>query len=290
MGLYISLSNRRIEEIDFNRFRSAFFIFDGILKLKKESSNIAFYQDFPLQELNHEFKRISFDFGILESSFRKKLLELKDNSISAGFEIESNITIENKKFLIIFNLLPRNRSKYYDIKIDILPNGYACSFEDLEKFYKELRTKILDNILEYNKQVQTKEKHIFCIRRAIMKEHKKEFHNIDDWIFFYSKEPEEFINHISYGNEELKERLSFANRQKFAESLTNLNLFVYKLFEYAKESQVKVIEGSIAIIPKDKNSMKQFINKMRNKVSLVAKENYPTKEEFNNKSKNIFSN
>jgi hypothetical protein len=291
MGLYISLNKRRIEELDFNRFKSAFYIFDILLaNLKKGNINILFYKDFPLQELNNDFKRVDFSLGILESSFRKKLLELKGDSISAGFEIQSEIIMEKKKFNLIFELLPRNRSGYYDIKIDIVPNVYAYNLEDLEEFSKELRMNIFNRIVIYNKESSKNSKHLFSIKRAVMSDHNKEFHNIDSWKFFYSKEPEEFINHISYGDRELKERLSFANRQKFAEIISNMNLFVYKLFEYAKESQVKVKEGSIAIIPKNQDSMKQFIGKMRNKISLVAKENYPNKKEFNDRLQKLFAN
>jgi hypothetical protein len=291
MGLYISLNKRRIEELDFNRFKSALYIFDILYSnLKKERVDIVFFRDFPLQELNKDFKRVDFNLGILESSFRKKLLELKEESISAGFQIQAEVLIDKKKFNLIFELLPRSRSGYYDIKVDIVPNGYAYSLEDLEEFFKELRMNIFNRIVAYNKECSKNSKHLFVIRRAVMSDHNKEFHSIDSWKFFYSKEPEEFINHISYGDRELKERLSFANRQKFAEIISNMNLFVYKLFEYAKESQVRVKEGSIAIIPKDQDSMKQFVGKMRNKISLVARGTYPTKKEFNERLQELFSN
>lgn len=292
MGLYIRLSKRNEENLDFYRFKSAFCIFnDFFMSLKKQNIKIAFYKDFPIPELNLDSPQIDFDFGILESSFRGKIKELKNKglSIKAGFELEFDLVIDDKKFRVVFDLLPRYRSKYYDIKIDILSNGYGDIFEDLEKFSKELRLMISNRILEYNKQAQKKENNIFIIKRAIMSDYKKEFHNIGDWRFFYSKEPEEFINYLSYGDKELRERFSFANRQKFAQVLNNLNEFVYKLFEYAKESQVQIKEGSLVVIPKDENSMKEFIGKMKNKIYLVAKETYPTKKELNDKLQKVFA-
>ncbi|MEK6953287.1 MAG: hypothetical protein AABX29_09835 [Nanoarchaeota archaeon] len=56
---------------------------------------------------------------------------------------------------------------------------------------------ISDRVIEYNKNVQ-KNKYVFFIKRAVMSDHEKEFHNIDSWRFFYSKESREFINHLSY--------------------------------------------------------------------------------------------
>lgn len=122
-----------------------------------------------------------------------------------------------------------------------------------------------------------------------MSEHNKEYHSIDNWAFFYSKEPEELINNLSYGNKELSERLSYANRAKFAEVLKNLNQFVIKMFEYAKESNVVIKEGSLALIPENPKSMQKFVDKLRGKVSEAARKMYPNEKEVQNYLETIFS-
>ena len=291
MGLYISLK-KRIKDADFNRFKSAFYILDGLFKaIKIKNRSIAFYKDYPLLELNKNFKRIDFDFGLLESSFRKKLQELGFESNRAGFEIEGDIILKDKKFRLIYELLPRNKSKFYDIRIGLLPNGYAEDLEDLESgsFYPKLREYLYEKILQYNKEAESKRsKNLFLIKRALISEHKKEFHNIDEWSFFYSKEPEEFINNLFYGDKDVRERLLYANREKFAEFLRDLNQFIYKMYDYAEKSQIVIKDRSIAIIPKDKESMKEFINKLKEKVALSAKEFYLTKDEMEERAKKIF--
>jgi len=291
MGMYISLK-KKAKDIDFIRFKSGLSIFDELFRsINIKNSNILFYQDFPIQELNKDFERVKFSFGLLESSFRKRIKDLGIESYRAGFEIEADICIKGKKFRLIFELLPRNKSQYYDIRIGILPNGYANDFEDIEKFYPKLREYLFNRIAQYNKQIEHKKNNsIFIIKRALMSEHKKEFHSVSDWFFFYSKEPEEFINNLSYGNKEVRERLLFANRQRFAEFLKNLNQFIYKMFDYAEESKVIIKEGSICIIPKDEESMKSFINKLRDKVNLSVKKVYLNKEEMEKDLKEIFSN
>lgn len=281
---------KRGEELDFNRFRSGFHLFhDLLLSIPKNKSNIVFYEDMPLQEFNKDFKRIEFDFGLLESVFRDKLQQLGSSSLRAGFEIESNIKIRNKNFTLVFNFLPRNRSKYYDIRIEILSNGYANIFEDLERFYPKFRKYILERIRFYNEKAMKTNKKLFTINKAVMSDHKKEFHNIDSWRFFYSKEPENFIINLYYGNKDLQERLLYANRDKFAEELKNLNKFTFTVIEYAKEAQVELKEGSIAIIPKNEESMKIFIEKLREKVASAAKKIYPTKEEVQRSLESVFS-
>ena len=66
--------------------------------MKKSNSNIVFYQDEPIPELNKDFERVKFEFGVLESNFRGKLKKLGSDSMRAGFELESDIILKNKKF------------------------------------------------------------------------------------------------------------------------------------------------------------------------------------------------
>jgi len=289
MGLYISLNRKRKEE-DLSRFKSGFFIFDILFKaLKVRNANIVFYENYPVPELNKDFKRVKFEFGLLESSFRKKIKELGFNSLIAGFEIEADLILDDKKFKLIYELFPRNKSQSYDLRIGILDNGYADDLEDIEKFYPQLRHYIFERILKYNEEVESKKNNnLFSIRRALISDHKKEFHNIDEWSFFYSKQPEDFINNLSYGNKEIRERLLYANRDKFAEFLKNMNQFVMKMYDYAEQSEVLIKEGSIAIIPKDQKSMKQFIGKLRNKVGMSIKKVYPNEAELERDLKKIF--
>ncbi len=290
MGLYISLK-RKVKEEDFNRFKSAFYIFDELFKaFMVKNISIAFYKDYPLSEVDKDFKRINFDFGLLESSFRGKLKELSIESMRAGFEIEADVILKDKEFRLVYELFPRNKSKYYDIRIGLLPNVYAKDLEDIENFFPKFREYIFEKILQYNNEVELKRhKNLFLIRRALMSDHKKEFHSIEEWNFFYSKEPEELINNLSYGDKDMRERLLYANRDKFAEFLKNLNQFVMKMYDYAEQSKVIIKEGSIAIIPKNQESMKEFVGKLKEKVSLSVKKNYPNEKELERNVTKIFS-
>ena len=167
MALYISLK-RKNENIDFNRFSSAFNILhDLFININLKKSNIVFYLHEPLQELNKDFKRINFYFGLLESDFRSRLEKLGREAIYSGFELESNVILKDKSFRLIFILLPRNKSLYYDIKIEILSNGYADIFEDLENFYPSLRNYLFERILFYNNRAESNKKpDLFLIKRA----------------------------------------------------------------------------------------------------------------------------
>ena len=87
----------------------------------------------------------------------------------------------------------------------------------------------------------------------------------------------------------MRERLLYANRDKFAEFLKNLNQFVMKMYDYAEQSKVIIKEGSIAIIPKNQESMKEFVGKLKEKVSLSVKKNYPNEKELERNVTKIFS-
>lgn len=291
MGLYISLK-RKMKDEDFNRFKSAFHIFDELFRaIKIKNIKIAFYKDYPLPEINKDFKRENFEFGLLESSFREKLKKLGLESMKAGFEIEADLILNDKKFMLIYELFPRNKSKYSDIRIGLLSNGYAEDLEDIEElFYPKFREYLLKRILYYNDIAEKKRsENLFLIKRALISDHGKEFHSIDKWSFFYSKEPEEFINNLSYGDKEMRERLLYANRDKFAEFLKNLNQFVMKMYDYAEQSKVIIKSGSIAIIPENQKSMKEFVGKLRDKVSLSVRGLYPNKEELEKNINKVFS-
>lgn len=291
MGLYISLK-RKVKDEDFNRFKSAFFVFDELFKaIKIKNIKIAFYKDYPLPEFNKDFKREDFEFGLLESSFRAKLKDMSIESMRAGFEIEAELVLDkDKKFNLLYELFPRNKSRYYDIRIGLLPNGYAEDIEDIEKkFYPKFREYLLKRIVEYNKISEKKKENLFLIKRALISDHGDEFHSIEKWSFFYSKEPEEFINNLSYGDKEMRERLLYANRDKFAEFLKNLNLFVIKMYDYAEQSNVMIKDGSIAVIPESPESMSEFVGKLREKVGLSVRELYPNKDEIESNVKKVFS-
>jgi len=290
MGLYISLKRKRKEE-DFSRFKSSFVIFDELFRaMNVKKVNISFYKDYPFPELNKDFEKIKYEFGLLESSFKGKLQKLGIESGRAGFEIEANLIIGDKNFKLLYELFPRNKSRSYDVRIGILSNGYVEDFEDLEEFYPNLRKYILERILKYNDDVDHKKnKNLFLIKRALMSDHKKEYHDVDEWSFFYSKEPEDFINNLSYGNKEIRDRLLYANREKFAEFLKNMNQFIIKMYDYAEQSKVIIKDGSISIIPKNQKSMKQFVGKLREKIGESVEKIYPNEKELEEKIKNIFS-
>lgn len=293
MALYIALKEKKIRDKDYYRFKSAFHTFhDLLLNLKVRESKIAFYEHAPLDELNPNFERKNFSFGILESDYRNRLKKLDDESINAGFLIESKLYVQNRSFDIVFEVYPRSNSQYYDIRIEILSNGYANSFEDLEKYIPSLRKKILDRIRIYNGDVEKKDKskdRLFLIRKAVMSTFREEFHSIDKWKFFYSKDSSEIVNQLSYGYPELRDRLAFANRDKFARLLDESDNFYFKMAEFAQNAQVEVEGGSIAIIPKDEEAMQQFIFSLRKKVYEAAKELFPKESDSINKVNKIFS-
>lgn len=291
MALFISFRNRRTGEGDFNRFKTAVTLFSEIFKnMKVEKNSILIYKYEPLPELNEDFERKPYEFGLLESFIRNKIDSLGRESNRIGLEIESMLYIENKRFNLKFNLIPSYRGLHYDIKIEIVPNGYAEIFEDLEDYYPNLRKVILGNIKDYNKEVEFKKNtELLTVRRVVMSDYSDELHNIDKWRLFYSKDPSELIIHISSNSPELDERLMYANKKKFADSLNEFEPFIWRVAQYAKEANVELAGGSVCVIPENEEAMKNFVQKLREKIKTVAMQIYPTKEEYENKLEKTFS-
>src|SRR3990167_575456 len=133
MALFISFKEKRTKDTDFIRFNTAFYIFSTLFdNFKIEKNSILIYKYDPLPELNeNDFIRQPYEFGLLETTIRRKIDGLSKESIYLGFELESTFNIQNKNFTLIFTLLPSYKQKHYDIKIEIVPNGYAEILEDL---------------------------------------------------------------------------------------------------------------------------------------------------------------
>lgn len=293
MALYIALKSRKVKDLDFNRFKSAIHIFNEILsspssKFKVDHSKVVFFEQAPLPEFNKEFEWVDFKFGTLESYFRRKVQASDDSSI-VGFQIETRIYLGTKYFTLLYELFPRNRNQYYDIRAEILPNGYAEVFEDIEEHYPDLRRHVLNCIKLHNKNVkQEKFIHIFPIRKAVMSGYSDEFHNIAKWRFLYTQTPEEIIDHLSYGWPELRDRLVVANKSKFAETLHESTSYALKFSEYANIAKVELVAGSLALIPKDAESMNLFVVNLRDKVTQAAKSVYPDKDTYHKNVEDSF--
>lgn len=291
MTLYISLENKRIPEIDFCRFKTSFFLFSemlsGLNNLHKQNTKCLFYKYLPLQELNDNFEKTDFEFGLLEN-YKEKLISLKEETANYGFEITSEIRLDNKKFNLIFRLLPRTNPYPYDIVIEILDNGYAYTLEDLEQYYPQFRRTILERIKFHNHSSVPQDRTLLHIQRAFMSDFTEDLDNLDEWRLMYSRNPQEFIIYITNTSEELTDRLKIANKTKFANSINNLNSFYLKSAQYAKEAQVEIFDGSLCILPKDENAMKEFVTKLREKIDVAAKNIYMTEEEYEEKLEEAF--
>ncbi|MEK6886085.1 MAG: hypothetical protein AABX17_03910 [Nanoarchaeota archaeon] len=264
-------------------------IFSEIFKnFEIRDTSFLFYKYEPYKEFNEEFKRLPFDLGILETFIRDKLKNIKADSTYYGLELESDIFVDNKKFKLLFELIPNYKPKSYDLKIDILGNGYAEILEDLDNYYPEFRKVMLENIKNYNEKLDKGKLSGLQIEKAIMSEYNQEVHDIDTWNMFYSKNPSDIIVHISSEDKKIKERLIYGNKNKFAQRLNMLQPYIIKFAEYAKEANVEISQGSIAILPKNKKAMGDFMGKLRKKINLAVEKAYLNKSDYEEKLSEAF--
>src|SRR3989344_565151 len=283
MALYIKFQNKRIEEKDFNRFRSAFKFFktlDNVFKTKE--LKVSLFLGTPLDE---SYPLLNYDFGVLETEFRK---ELTDSQMAPkiGFNIDGIIEVEKKQFRFSYTLHPRIlcfNSERFDVRMEIMPNNHAELFEDLTWHIPDLKKRIMERIKEYNSTTSTAE---YEIKRAVMSKAGDEYENIANWDYFYSLDPNYFLTKIIDSNAELKDRLSFGNKQKFAQSILDNQDFAFLLSELSQDNRVSIVSASITIIPETEDSMKLFISEISQKLTIVAKELYKGE----NEAKQIISN
>ena len=117
-----------------------------------------------------------------------------------------------------------------------------------------------------------------------------EFHGIDKWELFYTKNPSEIINHLSYGHSNLRKRLIIGNIDKFSDVINQSTNYLLKMDEFAQESRVAVESGSIAFIPSSAESMKHFTDKLRKLVTKAAKSVYVLEEDYKKKIESAINN
>lgn len=278
MALYIKLRTKNEPDIHFNRFKSAFKIFDYISKkLIIEDLKIAFFLYEPLKEFNKDFKYKFWSFGILFKEYLKLLQELKYTERNfAGFELIGTFVVKDKTFKFSYTLNPKEYSEKgnFDIRFEILPNLYAEVLEDIEK-YTPIKEVIHQQIKEYN-QIEKKD---YPIRKAILSEYEEEYRQIHNWNFFYTIEPISFLKEIFQSSKELKEILEYGEKNKFSRDVFSDEDFILLLDKYSQEYNVGIAGGSITVLPKNKKQMNEFIGKLSGDLLNVASKIYKKPDE-----------
>jgi len=288
MALYIKFRTRETPNNSLIRCESAIKFFTCLnKKLNVKNAELRLFDYEPIDSLNSNNKFQEFDFGIYNSYVLKKL---KQQSYEAheikGLEIKGIIKKNNKEFTINYILNPLQLSRrYYDLRIDVLPNAYVDDFEDLENFIPELREIIFDRIKEYNVEQEKN----YIISTAIMSDYGDELGTINKWSFLYSKDVDFLIKQILTNSDKLKEYLEFTDQRKFANELMNNHNFIASLDAYAQQNKIAVQSGSICIQPKSKKNMNDFVEKISDDIDKLAIKIFRPKDFIKNEIDNFFS-
>jgi hypothetical protein len=196
---------------------------------------------------------------------------------SYGVVINGKIYIDSKIFHPFIDILPPNRSQYYDFIIDVYENAYASTLEDLNK-YTNLYERIEKIILSYNKEYKSN-KNLLEIKTAIVSDYFKQYHDIKDWTYFFSKNVEELILLVFFNDKDLKNRLYYANRQRIAKTLFNFDGYRLAIAKAAQTHKVAIKTGSISLSPQKEDAMKGFVNEITQITKKLIKTTNVTKEE-----------
>lgn len=289
MALYIKFQNKRYNErSDYIRFKSGIKLFDTLGKdFLLTNLKTRLFVGVPVDT---SYQLMNFDFGILETEFRNELKNLRGKSQFLGFLIEGSINIEQKSCKFFYELNPQElclNKEFFDVRLEILPNSYCEIFEDLKNFEPDLKINLQNRIRQYNEEIASGEE--YFVKRAILCKSGDQYENIKNWDYVYSVEPIFLLTRLIESSDELRDRLSYGNKQKFAHSILEDNNFAFLLSKYTQEFNVGVATGSISVIPTDEDSMEKFVTKLTSDLSEVARQVYNREEDVKKRIKEVLS-
>ncbi|MGI0141705.1 MAG: hypothetical protein ACREBF_03600 [Candidatus Micrarchaeales archaeon] len=291
MPLYIKLEQKR-NTSHFDRVSNTLNLFNSIfnfLKMNDDISKVTLFEVDPFSTMNKNLEGIPLSLSSEKLRSKVESSKVKDD---LGIEIDSIIHFDKGAVPVIFTLLPRNRSLHYDILLEILPNGYVNRFMDIEKHIKEFRGSLVESIKKYNTAItEVKDKKsLLRINKAFISIENEDSHGVINYELFYSREPNDFINELfSLVSDKAKERITFANREKVATTLIeNISAFS-AINRIAKSNNITISGGSITVIPKDKDSMKNFTTDVSKLIENFVIDVYPDKEEYDKKLYDAFT-
>ena len=101
-----------------------------------------------------------------------------------------------------------------------------------------------------------------------------------DWKLLYTKEPEEFIRTLGFINKSIEKLFFYSDRRKASKVLFDSPVFNEKLSMIVKNTNTEIVAGSMAIIPKDTEGMKKFIDEVAKLSEAGLKKVYKSNEDF----------
>lgn len=283
MALYLKLHSSRESGLDIIRFRSGLKFLD-LLRNHVKFSNLKINL-FLGQSYDDTYEQREYDFGPFESYFRKELVKAGDDLCNIGLVVEGNLRIKEKSFKFVYEVRPRAlcAKEIFDIRLEILPNAFADVFEDLSRYNPKLRLIISERIRSYNElikgSINSPKQEGILLKRAIFSKYDDENKDLSKWNFFYSSEESYFIHKIIDFSDALKDRLNYCNLIKFSDRILQNQDFGFLISKHSKKYNVHLEGGSIYIIPKDDQSMVQFVASMASDLNEVAKVLFKTTEE-----------
>lgn len=289
MGLFIKFKTKTLPNNPIIRFESALKFFN-ILKNKIPVSKPEFmiFRLEPLEEFNPGMKYEPLDFGKYNTQILKTLkAERFEHQGVLGLEIKGTIEIGKRRFELSYVLNPTNISRrYFDIRIDILPNAHANIFEDLEQYIPNLRGLIFDRIKEYGLEAKTN----YPIILAVMAEYgEEEIKHIKNWHMLYTIDPEYLVQAILHSSQEIQETIEMADERKFSYDVMNSQNFILKLDSYTSRFGIAVEQGSLFIKPKSAKAMENFVDAVSTDLLSVSKKVFNPRKKVQEQIEDFFS-
>lgn len=222
-----------------------------------------------------------FSIGAYETFIRSAFKSKEYEPELYGIQVEGIIGAENLDVPFIAFLNPQricHQSETADFYIDVLETKRTRNMQELANQIPELGLKIRESIITYNRD-RSRAKELEIVR-AIQNE--GEFENIQDSSFFYSTESEYFVRKLIDSNQELKNRLSFGNKEKFIRRIINDDAFAALIDIRESQSHVGVMGGSITILA-EKSTISDFVTQLALDFQKIAEKIFPTEEEAERK-------
>jgi hypothetical protein len=275
MPLYIKFGDKRklSRKRELVRLDTAYSIFSSLFNfIEKDDKSFTIFENVPFPSITNRYESFNLETGLIEKT--KSITAKIDNS--TGFEIKFVGNVENIGISFVYTLLPAKYSFHYDALLEIIPNGYVSKFIEIDRYIPHFRSILEERIKKYNSD---KDEDILHIEKAIISTDGKEIHSFNDYKFFYSRNPENFINELIGISKHLKERLYHADKKRFAKELIGYNTFLLFTSSIANKHSVNVSGGSITIIPENEKNMSNFSTEIVRRLEKVA-DLYPTKEDY----------